>query len=184
MEGNSGARPEQPSSRQAADRFIADIARLYWKRLYVYVAGLTGSSHDAEDIAQEVLLRAHKWRRKFAPEANVTPWLYKVATNLCRKRLRTSRRRRELAAARRLADRRGPADELAIYETDIARERVRQALELLPNKYKEPIYLRYMEQLKYAEIAEVLGTSLSAVASRIHRGKQMLRGLLSDLGGP
>jgi len=148
----------------------------------------TVDSHTAEDLAQDVFLAAWKAARSFRPRAKVLTWLLRITTNICLNYRRRSRLRttvslttqgplssHEAAASPHLATERPDAREIAREQAEM----VSKAIARLPEKQRTAILLRHFHGLTYAEIADVLGTSVSAVESLLFRARQSLR---KDLG--
>jgi len=141
---------------------------------------LAGDRAEAEDVAQETMLRlwriAPEWRQG---EAKVTTWAYRVATNLCTDRLRSGRRRRPVA----LDDAPDVADPTTgvvarLVEADRARA-LATALEALPDRQRLVIVLRNIEGLSNPEIAAIMGLGVEAVESLGARGKRNLAAILA-----
>jgi len=150
-------------------------------RILSYAARLLGGDRaEAEDVAQETLLRlwrtAPDWRRG---EATVSTWLYRVATNLCTDRLRARRIRRPVT----LDDAPELPSEAADAETRLIEQdrhtALTAALAQLPDRQREAVVLRHIEGLTNPEIAAVMGIGVEAVESLTARGKKGLAVLLA-----
>ncbi len=144
-----------------------------------YLARLTGSAASAEDLVQLTFLSLVRARGRFQPGARVKPWLYAIATNAARDFQRRTKRPEELTEAGEL-----PATVAADSPAprDVGLERtVQRALEALPEGQRIPIVMHRFEGMSFAEIAEALGLTESAVKVRAHRGYARLRELLSGL---
>lgn len=144
---------------------------------------LGGVDRDAaEDLAQEVFLRAWQGARSFKPRAKVRTWLFRVAKNACLNYWRGERLRR---AAPLTNDESSPetspqletGEDRALAEEKAAR--VRQVVGELPANQRAAIVLRHFHDLAYADIAEVLELSVAAVESLLFRARQTLRGKLT-----
>jgi len=151
----------------------------YSRPVHGYLTRLTGSASAAEDLVQLTFLSLVRARGRFQPGARVKPWLYAIATNAARDHQRRNRRPEELTAEGELpvtvaADTPGPRD------TGLERT-VQRALELLPEGQRVPIMLHRFEGMSFAEIAESMGLTESAVKVRAHRGYARLRELLAEL---
>ena len=156
-------------------------------RILGYAARLLGDRAEAEDVAQEAMLRlwrvAPDWRQG---EAKVTTWLYRVTTNLCTDRLRMRQRRKVLALddAPDIEDG-APAAETVLIEAD-RMVALNAALAALPDRQREAVVLRHIEGLTNPEIAAVMDIGVEAVESLIARGKRGLSAILAgrrkDLG--
>lgn len=162
----------------------ADAARLLAQRLLPRVLGYAGrllaDRAEAEDIAQEAMLRlwrvAPEWRQG---EAKVSTWLYRVVTNLCTDRLRARQRRRTetLDAAAEPED--GAASVVSgMIEAD-RMAALNAALSGLPDRQREAVVLRHIEGLTNPEIAEIMQIGVEAVESLTARGKRALTAALS-----
>ena len=145
----------------------------------------------AEQLAQEVFLRVYRSRKRYQPRARFTTWLFRIATNAALNAVRDGRRRRaretsvendaasSVVAA--LADP-GPNVEQRMVEAE-RREQIRQAVEALPEKQRLAVLLHKYQELDYAEIAEILGCSESALKSLLFRAYETLRVKLRPLLG-
>lgn len=161
-----------------------DAARLLAQRLVPRVLGyatrLLGDRAEAEDIAQEVMLRlwraAPDWR---SGEALVSTWVYRVAANLCTDRLRAVKRK----GAQPLDLVAEPEDGApTVVATLIAADRhaaLQAALAHLPDRQREAVVLRHIEGLANPQIADVMQIGVEAVESLISRGKRALTAALA-----
>ncbi len=155
---------------------INQLLRRYWQRICGYAVTMLGSVEDAEDAAQETLLRVFRWRGSFREGERFGPWIYKIATNVCFDRIRSRRREvvgLEVDGLESLEE--TPVD---LYERKVVRGKVRQALFSLPETYRQVVYLRYGAEMSYREIASALEISLAAVETRLFRAKEQMRRLL------
>ncbi len=137
---------------------------------------LLGDWAEAEDIAQEAMLRLWKiapdWRQG---EAKVTTWLYRIVSNLCIDR----HRRRKRLTLDEVAEPRDPTPSVERQMQDQDRARaLRTALESLPARQRQAVVMRHLEELPNPEIAQILGVSIEAVESLISRGKRQLKAAL------
>lgn len=148
-------------------------------RVMAHAFRLLGNRAEAEDVTQEALLRlwrmAPEWRQG---EARVSTWLYRVVANLCTDRLRRRGRSAPLEAAGDPAD---PAADVAEEMAAQARADALQAgLDALPERQRQAVVLRHIEELGNPEIAEIMGISVEAVESLTARGKRALSAALRD----
>ena len=138
---------------------------------------LLGNRAEAEDVAQEAMLRlcriAPEWQQG---EAKVTTWLYRVVANLCTDRLRRKGRMAPLDAAGDPADGRADVDE--DMQVRARAEALQEALDALPERQRQAVVLRHIEELGNPEIAEIMGISVEAVESLTARGKRTLSATL------
>jgi len=142
-------------------------------KAFGHAVRLLGNRAEAEDVAQEALLRlwriAPEWRQG---EAQVTTWLYRVVANLCTDRLRRSGRGVALDAVPEPEDEaRGPLDKM---QATARVEALQAALNELPDRQRQAVILRHIEGLANPEIAEIMEISVDAVESLTARGKRAL----------
>lgn len=133
--------------------------------------GILRHEADAADAAQETFLKAFKHAHKLDFQGNVRGWLLKIATRTSIDMLRRRRRwQRLLVGLRRISPpRRGDP------EREWQGELIREGLAKLDERYRLPLVLQSYGGLNYREIAEILGIAEGTVASRISRGKEILR---------
>ncbi len=155
------------------------LVRDHSTRVYRWAYRLTGNHHDAEDLTQDVFIRAFRSLDTYTPD-NLEGWLYRITRNLFLDRARRKARLRfdpltDDAAARLVGADAGP-DRLtdAMFDAD-----VEQALAALPADFREAVVLCDVENLSYDEIGTVLGIKSGTVRSRIHRGRRLLRNALA-----
>jgi len=146
-------------------------------KAFGHAARLLGNRAEAEDVAQEALLRlwrvAPEWRQG---EAKVTTWLYRVVANLCTDRLRRSGRGVALDAVPEPEDEaRGPLDKM---QAEARADALQTALDGLPDRQRQAVVLRHIEGLANPEIAEIMEISVDAVESLTARGKRALSAAL------
>lgn len=155
-------------------------------RVLGYAARLLGDRTEAEDVAQEAMLRLWRiapiWRQG---EAKITTWLYRVVSNLCTDRLRR-RRTVGLDAIDEPVDEAPGAGEIMVESQ--RQKALQQALLDLPNRQRQAVVLRHIEGVANPEIAQAMDISVEAVESLTARGKralaQALAGRRQELGYP
>lgn len=156
-----------------ASRLLA--ARLL-PRILSHATRMLGNRAEAEDVAQEAMLRlwkiAPEWR---TGEAKVTTWLYRVTGNLCTDRLRKRRGVGLDEVPEPEDDRASPAEQM---QERARADALQNALSRLPERQAQAVILRHIEELSNPQIAEIMDISVEAVESLIARGK---RALTADL---
>lgn len=157
----------------------ADVVARYADIVYTMAYRLTGDDEEARDLAQDVLIRLHKGLRRYR-EGNFEGWLYRTTVNAFRDRLRKRKRLREdLLPEEPPGMRTGVVVEEALAQREL-HEVVQRSLVKLPPEYREAVVLRDLEGRSYEEIAEILDIPPGTVRSRIHRGREQLRQLLTS----
>ena len=146
---------------------------------------MLGNSHDAEDAAQDVFLRAYQNLNRFKPEASLLTWLYRIAINTCidyRRKpffesLFKTSKEGDVFVVDQPSDSPSPA---RLYESKQISNAIQLALGRLSGKLRTVIVLKEIEGLSYEEISEVLDVSIGTVKSRISRAREELKELLKN----
>jgi len=138
-----------------------------------------GSEEEARDVAQEAFLKAYRSLGGFKQEARFSSWLYQIATNLCRDRLRRRKTRatvslEELEEMGPVMVETRPGAHDRLLAMDLARA-VRRAVESLSDEQREVVILKEYQDLTFLEIAQALDVPVSTVKTRLYRGLGQLR---------
>lgn len=153
------------------------------------IARIVLNTSEAEELAQETFVRVWQQKEKFRPGAEFRPWLFAIAVNLARNRLRWWRRRpnvsleewtrtEETGEGQPASGTRNQATGAGALERAERSAAVRDAIAALPTDLREAIVLFEYEQMSHAEIAAVIGATPKAVETRIYRAKEKLRAAL------
>lgn len=149
---------------------------------------LARSRSEAEDLVQEAYVHAFRASDRFAPGTNLRAWLRTILTNLARNRRRDHHRARVKAneaevasAADAHASRQATPEQLLL--NGVIGPRLRQAFESMPKALRDAVWLRDVEELSYAEMAQRLRVPPGTVMSRISRGRRLLQERLLASGG-
>ena len=174
--------------QRGENELFYELVRPYERRVYAAALAILRNESDAEDTAQEAILKALANIRQFRAEARFSTWLIQITVNEALMRRRRERKgmvegidgRRddeEEYTPRDFADwREIPSEAL---ERKEVRQKLAEALATLDRKYREVFVLRDMEQLNIQETAEALGISVASVKTRLLRARLMLRDLLA-----
>lgn len=179
-------KPAQGAASSEGNEQPLDLVVLYekYKRpIHTYVYRLLGSQEDADDVTQEVFIRAFVSWNELYDHNNLSPWLYRIATNLCVDALRRRKRISWWPLMRRSSNQQFehlaeedasylPPDSGGIPEV-FEREHIRLALANMPEEYAVVLVLSAAQGLAYQDIATILGISPNAAATRISRAKRM-----------
>ena len=166
------------------DSAFPDLVRAHMGGVYSIALRWTGSSADAEDIAQDVFVRAYRALIRYDADRRsqllVRPWLATITLNACRNRSRAAARRPVAVPIEAAVDveergRRSPAEEVA---ARAEMSEVAAALALLPEAQRRAVVLHHAGGLTYAEVAEALERPEGTVKADVHRGLRALRSLL------
>jgi RNA polymerase sigma-70 factor (ECF subfamily) len=179
---------ELVASSLAGDPSAFDLLVLRWDRkIQGAIYRLMGSEEEVRDLCQEAFLKAYRGLGGFKGEARFSSWLYQIALNLCRDRMRRRRGRVIVSLDALEADAQGQVlrDEASTHDLVESRDlqqRVRAAVMALPDDQREVIVLKEYEGLTFQEIAEVLGLPVSTVKTRLYRGLDRMRERLVSQG--
>jgi RNA polymerase sigma-70 factor, ECF subfamily len=173
---------------QRGDPYAFDVLIGRWERkIQGAVYRIMGPEEDARDLCQETFLKAYRALATFKKEARFSSWLYQIALNVCRDRLRRRKSRPqvsldELMEGGEIAPAgRGPSPLDLIEAHDLSRV-VAAAVDSLPQEQREVIVLKEYEGLTFLEIAQALDVPISTVKTRMYRGLGLLRQRLERQG--
>ncbi len=174
---------------QAGDLAAFDLLVVRWQRkIQGTIYRILGTEEDARDLCQEAFLKAFRALKGFKGEARFSSWLYQIAVNLCRDRMRR-RRGRTFLSLEALGDESGPSraaspdpGPMELLQRGALRSLVQDAIAMLPEDQREVIVLKEYEELTFLEIAQVLDVPLSTVKTRLYRGLVNLRSCLERQG--
>ena len=157
---------------------FAELVRLHQDRVFHYLWRLTGNAHDAEDIAQDTFVKAHRALHRFDGSGSFTAWLFVIAKRTALNHFRSTRREIVSETAEEI-DHTTPA--LLLEQADEQASIWKVARQLKPDQY-EALWLRYGENFSIAETARVMRTNQIRVRVLIHRARGQLAQWL-DRGG-
>jgi RNA polymerase sigma-70 factor (ECF subfamily) len=172
---------------QAGEASAFDVLVARWEdRVRGAAYRFLSSEDEARDVAQETFLKAYRGLSGFKRQARFSSWLYQIATNLCRDRLRRRKTRPQVSlealeeAGPVIVESRPGAHE-RLLERDLA-EAVRRAIHALPEEQREVVILKEYQELTFLEIAQALDVPVSTVKTRLYRGLVQLRQRLERQG--
>lgn len=163
-----------------------ELVRRHQAAIYSFALHFFRNLDSAEDSTQETFLRAYRFLHTYDPSRKFVTWLYSIARNICIDRHR-ERVRRDLVSIddvspSLLAEEESKAsDPLRWMEEHEERRVLVEAIDKLPEKYRIPILLCYLQGLPYQEVSDILGISLNNTKIRIFRAKKMLIEMLGAM---
>ncbi|MBI4299523.1 MAG: sigma-70 family RNA polymerase sigma factor [Chloroflexi bacterium] len=157
-------------ARRHPDAF-AELVRRFQSRIYSLTYRMTGNREDARDLTQDAFIRAYDGLSTFRPNGRFSPWLYRIAVNLCLNHLRRRREETDLGEIE-YSLRSGTLEE--VVENREMEKTVARAILSMPTHYRSPLLLRHISGLSYEEMTQVLDMPLGTVKTRLHRARELL----------
>lgn len=186
---NSVKRTED-SAEELFARFETDALPLL-DQLYGAALGMTRNPADAQDLVQDTYMKAYQAFGSYRPGTNLKAWMYRILTNTYINQYRKAQRRPKETSDEEVTDwqlaEAASHDSTGLQSAEIEAlkripdNRVRDALMGLSDDYRMVVYYADVEDLPYKEIAEIMGTPIGTVMSRLHRGRKQLRTALKDV---
>lgn len=174
--------------KQGDEGAFRRIVETYHKSILNLCFRYLESQEDAEEIAQDVFIHLYKSADRYEPRAKLTTYLYRIAVNLSLNRIR-DRKWKRFVSLDFLREGNKPNSPYSSHfgDPDVLLEQkeeanaIRKAIDTLPQNQRTAVILKRFQELSYEEITQVMGCSLSAVESLLHRAKQNLRKKLAHL---
>jgi RNA polymerase sigma-70 factor, ECF subfamily len=177
--------------QQGRQDAFAELLQLYGPRLYGYYLRTSGSTQQAEDLLQDLFVRLLEKIKNYRHENKFDNWLFTVAANLARDQARRKDNKlisldqnsddsKTTPVARLIADQATPLEQLLQHEQH---DKLKQALQQLPQQDREIIMLRHYGQLSFKEIAEHFEMPIGSALAKVHRGLKKLKRILKDYEG-
>jgi len=156
------------------------IVRSFQEKLYWHIRNMVSSHDDADDILQNVFVKSWRSLHNFRGDAGLYTWLYRIATNECLSFLAKKKPNIDISQAEITTDFPISREEESHQSGDAIQKKLEQAISLLPNKQKAVFNLRYYKEMKYNEIAEIMGTSVGALKASYHHAVKKIETFIKE----
>ena len=159
------------------------LMEMHEKKMYAVALRMCGNREDAQDCLQEAMLRVYRAIGGFKGQSSFSTWLYRITMNTCLDELRRKKNKQSTSLDNLLEQGWSPSDDEGTPEKHAVRAEMRrelnQAIQELPEDMRSAVVLRDIQGFAYDEIAEMLETNVGTIKSRISRGREKLREILS-----
>ncbi len=158
-----------------ADKGFKLLVESYSQRLYWHIRSIVKNHHDANDVVQNTFIKIFKGIKSFKAESKLYTWLYRIATNeslTFLKRKKSTSSMDDGALQIKIAP--------SFHDENDTIEKLKNALELLPEKQKLVFNLRYYEEMTYQDISEITGTSIGGLKASYHHAVKKLKKHLTN----
>lgn len=172
------------------EKAFDELVRRYMDSVISYLYKFTGDYNISDDIAQESFIRLYRYKDRYDENSKFSPWFYSIVINRAKSAMQiktdqdhislNDMNNEEIGKIDHFSD---PSDndELEEYEylNEVKIEYIKKAFELIDPLYKEVIILRFMKELEYEMIAEILNIPVGTVKSRISRGRSQIKEIIN-----
>ncbi len=173
--------------RSEDSELFAEIIERYQQKLYRYLRYLTNRPSEAEDILQDVFIKAYRNLLDFNTKKKFSAWIYRIAHNEGVNFIKKLNRRKEISLqGSGKIDFIPDGSSSPLLDAQVRKEikeKVKECLDELETKYREPLILYYLEDKNYREISDILRTCTNTVGTLILRGKRILKVICQKKGG-
>ncbi|RMG16699.1 MAG: RNA polymerase sigma factor [Bacteroidetes bacterium] len=168
---------KDPRSRsQAFDQLV----RQYQRMLYFHIRRMVIDHDDADDVLQNTLLKAWKYIDRFRAESALKTWLYRIATNEALSFLNKRKKQQSESVSDIQNDLRHSLEQGRYIDGDEIQMKLQRAILQLPERQRAVFNLRYFDEMKYDEIAEILGVSVGSLKASYHHAVKKIEKYLSE----
>ena len=163
---------KNPKTQEAAFR---ELLQLYKERLYWHIRKIVISHDDADDVLQNTYIKVFKNIKSFRGDSKLSTWMYRIATNEALTFIKQKSRKMGLSINEYNENKINNLEADVYFEGDAIAQKLQLALAKLPEKQRLVFNLKYFEELKYSDIAEILETSIGGLKASYHHAVKKIK---------
>lgn len=168
---------QQPETQAKAFEVLVDT---YKERLYWHIRKIVLNHEDADDVLQNTFIKVYRNIVNFKGESKLFSWLYRIATNESLTFLKSKSRKLNIDNEEMQNAMLDNLETDVYFEGDVIQLKLQQAVATLPEKQKLVFNMKYFEELKYTEIAEILDTSVGSLKASFHQATKKIENFLKE----
>lgn len=168
---------KEPSTKERAFR---KLLQAYQERIYWHVRKIVITHDDADDVTQEVFIKIYRNLDNFREDSQLFTWIYRIATNEALNQLKKIKRRTSVSLDDVHAELDNHLTNGALISGDEIQMKLQKSLLKLPEKQRLVFNMKYFDDLKYEEIAEITGTSVGALKASFHLAVKKIESELNE----
>lgn len=165
------------------DRMFNELVRRYQKRIYWVARRMVKSHEDADDIAQDVFVKAYSALDNFRGDSNLYTWLYRIAVNLSINHLRKQKVRNAVDIEDYIPFLAKDADQDRTMMRQENASMIEEAIATLPQKQRAVFIMRYYDEMPYEQISSILGTSVGGLKANFHHAVKKVAAFVKERHG-
>ncbi|RRO22581.1 RNA polymerase sigma factor [Flavobacteriaceae bacterium 14752] len=167
-------------SQNQADAAFAELVEVYKERLYWHIRYLLKNHEDTDDVLQNTFIKIYKNIKKFKGDSRLYSWMYRIAKNESLTFLKKRSKMLKISNEELQSHIVNNLESDVYFEGDEIQLKLQKAISTLPEKQREVFQLRYFEEIKYQDMAELLQTSESALKSNYHHASKKVEEYLKN----
>ena len=156
------------------------LVRKYQERLYWHIRKMVIDHEDADDLLQDTFIKIFNNLEKFRGDSMLFTWVYKIASNTCLSHLSSKRRRFFIPLHDVAAELSSKLESSSYIDGEAVQLKLHKALLQLPDKQRMVFNMKYYDEMKYEEIAEITETSVGALKANYHHAVKKIENLLKE----
>ena len=170
---------EKLMSEETRNFAFNQLVRKYQERIYWHIRKMVFDHDDADDVVQEVFIKVWKNLHRFRQDSKLYTWIYRIATNECLNFLKKKKRASFFSISDYEDTLVSKLDQNAHLDGDYIEKELQKALLRLPDKQRLVFNMKYFDEMKYDDIAEITGTSVGSLKASYHHAVKKIEDILN-----